>query len=58
MTLNEAYENATEKIASKDDALNTAIEMLDSIAKGNVYGSFEYLALVQRMRSFAATEAL
>jgi hypothetical protein len=58
MTLTEAHDNAAKKIASKDDALNAAIEMLDSIAKGNVYGSFEYLALVHRMRSFASTEVL
>ncbi len=57
MTLNEAYVHAAKKIASKDDALNVAIEMLDNIAKGNSYSSFEYLALVNRMK-LHRTEAL
>ena len=57
MTLNEANINAAAKIATTDDALNVAIEMLDSIAKGNVYGSFEYLTLVNRMK-FMRSKAL
>lgn len=57
MNLLEASNNAAAKIASTNDALGVAIDMLDNIAKGNSYGTFEYLALVNRMK-FYRSQAL
>jgi len=57
MTLSQANINAAAKIASSDDALNVAIEMLDNIAKGKLYDSLEFLMLVNRMK-FMRSKAL
>lgn len=54
MTLAQATQSAEKKINSKDDALAEAIEMLSAVAHGQTFGNWEYLAMLHRMRAFAA----
>jgi hypothetical protein len=56
MNLNEAYVNATTKIASPEDALTVAIEMLEAIKDGKSYDAIEYTSLVLRMKEFAPVD--
>jgi hypothetical protein len=53
MNLLEASAHAEKRINSSADALAIAIEMLDAIKGGHSYGSFEYLAMLYRMKQFA-----
>lgn len=54
MTLAQATQSAEKKINSKDEALTEAIAMLSAIAHGETFGNWEYLAMIHRMRTFAA----
>lgn len=52
-TIMQAYENATTRIQSKEQALLVASEMLDRIQDGKSYDSFEFIALNNRIREYA-----